>query len=402
MIKDYKVTSVSKFPALIIVLVDFKFKNFDYERFEIDYLKKYSEVVILDLSRLSSKSYFQSISTVEYVGNNIRPVLSYRQLVKEFIFLKDSKYKFNTVIMNFIKPTSFVSLFFLIIIKILTMQSVSYFNSGFPNISSFNNKITIKYLLKGMKRRFFYLVAGILRLGPTHYLYAGVYWRHICGPKASKSKSALLSGHTWDYSNYLSTRRNTNKNELSPHKLAVVLDGAGPMFNSDDINIGKETFMTNEIWYPSLVNFLGNIENISGVNIIIAGHPKSLHKKNPDYFGHRSVFYGKTLEIINESDFVITRGSTAISYAVILKKPIIFIYSDELVKDKLYMASVTKMAELIGTKPVNINDENLHLNDLLVINKENYKSYIDNFLTSGDGERTNAQILLEDVLYIET
>ena len=37
----------SKSVSLIIVAVDFKFKAFDYERFEIDFLKRYFDVIIL-------------------------------------------------------------------------------------------------------------------------------------------------------------------------------------------------------------------------------------------------------------------------------------------------------------------------------------------------------------------
>ena len=46
---------------LIIVAVESKFKQFDYDRFEITYLKQYSNVVIWDLSILSSKSFNKAI-----------------------------------------------------------------------------------------------------------------------------------------------------------------------------------------------------------------------------------------------------------------------------------------------------------------------------------------------------
>ena len=42
---------------LIIVASDFKFKQFDYDRFEIGYIKQYSELVIWDLSFLCFKTF---------------------------------------------------------------------------------------------------------------------------------------------------------------------------------------------------------------------------------------------------------------------------------------------------------------------------------------------------------
>jgi len=43
----------SKSVSLIIVAVDFKFKAFDYERFEIDFLKRYFDVIILDIIKFT-------------------------------------------------------------------------------------------------------------------------------------------------------------------------------------------------------------------------------------------------------------------------------------------------------------------------------------------------------------
>ena len=130
-------------------------------------------------------------------------------------------------------------------------------------------------------------------------------------------------------------------------------------------------------------------------------HPKTSYKKNDLTFGGRNVVYGKTLELVRNSDFVITRQSTAISYAIFFKKPVIFIYSNELKKDSLAMAGVNKISKLLNTNPINI-DENLEdISKYLNVDKLCYEEYIKNYLTSTNSSKTNAQILLKDIMMLD-
>jgi len=387
---------------LIIVAADFKFKPFDYDRFEIDYLKQYSDVVIWDLSYLSSKSFHKAISSAQYDGDDLKSINSYRQLFSEILFIKRNYNKKGIVVMNFVTPNSLASLFFLIAVKKLGLNSVKYYNSGVPNISSTNNNITIRYVTKALKRRFYLLLSKAFNIFPTHYIYAGDYWKQKYGHIVHKSGGKWLGGNTWDYSNVLSKIEDGSKKELDQQKTAVLLDGAGPMFGSDDVNIGKKTYITSEVWYPALVSFLEKIERRSNTIVNVAAHPKASHYSNPSCFGYRNVLYGKTKEMVFNSSFVITRGSTAISYAVIYKKPVVFIYSDQIKEDKLGMASVNAMSELLGTTPINIDGDLKGISDYLEVNEFYYDLYRKNYLSSSDGLRTNAQILLEDILFIPT
>ena len=321
----------SELTPLIIVAVDSKFKYFDYQRFEIDYLKKYCNIKILDLGELYSKSYYGSISAVEYRGQDITSVSTYRKLFKEIMALKSNSLRSNTVVMNFIRPTSFASLCFLIAINKLAIKSVVYYNSGWPIVPK-KNRLTFRFIMKGSLRRFFNTCGSLIDISPTHYLYAGNYWKSVCESRKNKFKTSLIAGSTWDYSNFLIKGKKSIRPSDALNKSAVLLDGAGPMFGSDDVHIGKKTFFTNDVWYPSLVKFFEKVEELSGVKIDVAGHPKSLHKDNPLYFGGRNVFYGKTTDLIETASFVITRASTALSYAIILNKPILLIYSKTIIE----------------------------------------------------------------------
>jgi len=392
----------SKSIPLIIVAVDFKFKEFDYKRFEIDYLKRYSDVVIWDLSYLSSKSFYKATSTVQYSGDDIKSINSYRQLLSEVSLIKNNYNRKNIVVMNFVTPSSFSSLLFLIAVKRLGFNSVKYYNPGVPNILRANNNITIGYIAKSLKRRLYLLLSKVFNVFPTHCIYAGDYWKRKYEYIVNKNGAKWLSGNTWDYSNIILKIDVDPEKESNQKNTAVLLDGAGPMFGSDDVNIGKKTYMTSEVWYPVLVSFLDKIEKASNTTVDIAAHPKTSHQSKPSYFGNRNVLYGKTQELVCNSNFVITRGSTAISYAVIFKKPVVFIYSDQIKEDKLAMSSVNAMSELLGTAPINIDDDLIGMTDCFEVNESCYEAYRNNYLTSTKYPRTNAQVLLEDVMSIPT
>ena len=125
----------SKSVPLIIVAVDFKFKAFDYERFEIDFLKRYSDVVIWDLSYLSSRSFHKGTASAQYNGDDFKLINSYKQMLSEILLIKNKPNNKNIVVMNFVTSNSLASLLFLIAVKKLNLSSVKYYNSGAPNVS---------------------------------------------------------------------------------------------------------------------------------------------------------------------------------------------------------------------------------------------------------------------------
>ena len=387
---------------LIIIAVESKFKKFDYDRFEINYLKQFSNVEIWDLSFLSTDSFNKSISALPYRGDDLKKINSYRKLFKEILYVKKNFNKKNIYLMNFVRPSALSTLLFLILVKKLGFNSIKYDNGGVPTIWVKNINKTFTYVIKNLIRRIYQLISKLLNIHPTHCIYAGDSIKRKYENYINKKNTKYLSGNTWDYSKILSNSSNNSGQFNKYKKKAVLLDGAGPMFGSDDLNIGKKTYLTSEIWYPSLVSFLQRIEKQTDTTIDIAAHPKSSHGSNPSCFGGRNVFYGKTLELVRDSDFVITRQSTAISYAIIFKKPVIFIYSDQLKQDKLAMAGVNKMSEILGTMPINIDSNFEDISGYLKINKYCYDAYKKNYLTSHDIPRTNAQILLEDILSIKT
>ena len=144
--------------------------------------------------------------------------------------------------------------------------------------------------------------------------------------------------------------------------------------------------------------FFKKIEKKYNLNIIIAAHPRSNPKLKKDFgLGNRKSFYGKTFELTKNAKFVMSWGSTALSYAVLLKKPILFIFSSSQQKRNIsgnkfakFFANILNCNRIDIDHSFNLGEETLYTVDLKLYekykknfivnkkNKQNYKIFIEN------------------------
>jgi hypothetical protein len=70
--------------------------------------------------------------------------------------------------------------------------------------------------------------------------------------------------------------------------------------------------------------------------------------------------------MVRQNKFVITITSNAISYAVLFKKPVIFIYTNQHKGNSVPIDDINGLAEMLGAKAINIDgfpeDFHPHLN----------------------------------------
>ena len=235
----------------------------------------------------------------------------------------------------------------------------------------------------------------------THRLVAGQHYFPE-GLRGKRKGTTMLFGHSDDYSNYLRTSLDNTAEITHSQKFAVMLDAPGPAFPDDHIQLGRTPPSTAAIWYPALAKFFDRLEASTGVSVEIAGHYKSTHPPLAACFGNRAVHYGRTLEQVRDCEFVITRDSMAVSYAVVFRKPVIFIYSDEIAAERFSMQWPLHMASWLGTIPINIDNPPTNFTSLLQVNETKYKAYETACLTSATTSRPNYQIILEDIMGITT
>jgi hypothetical protein len=153
---------------------------------------------------------------------------------------------------------------------------------------------------------------------------------------------------------------------------------------SDWIVLGMPAPVSEAMYYPALNNFFEQIESIYKMPVRIAGHPNSAADKNYTLkMGGRSVSHGNTAMLTLQSSLVLIHGSTATSFAVLARKPIICLTSRELDQSN-YGSHVRVMSESLGCPLVFIdNNENLMDNlKKLYVNERKYELYETNYLHS--------------------
>jgi len=200
----------------------------------------------------------------------------------------------------------------------------------------------------------------------------------------TNNKTEILWGHTLDYDIYL---RNKNNSISVDSNTAVFLDSYLP-FHPDFIRIGMKHPITANEYYPLLCKCFSVVERLYGVTVVIAAHPRSEYKEQSDYFGGRRIVKNKTIDLVRDSKFVLSHASTAINYAVLFEKPIIFLTTDKLEKSFTAL-SVDSMVNYLQGIKINIDhDYEESLRNELIVNKSAYSKYKNDYIKRCDSPET--------------
>lgn len=157
------------------------------------------------------------------------------------------------------------------------------------------------------------------------------------------------------------------------------------------LKIGNLNNFSAEKYLKNLNNFFDKIEKRFNVEVIIAAHPKSHYNENE--FENRKIIKNDTVSLVKNADAVISHHSTSISYAVLNKKPIIFIYDNAIKNNfKNIYIYIKTFAEYLHMPFLNIDLEEIEIiPNVCELKYDNYKY---NFLTTKKSEQfTNKQII---------
>lgn len=192
-----------------------------------------------------------------------------------------------------------------------------------------------------------------------------------------------------DYLRY--TKSKSIENRVVTGRYAVFLDIYLP-FHADQEVCNLQTIAPS-IYYDSINRFFELLELHYGVKVIIAAHPTADYSNNP--FNGREIYQGLTAELVKDADFIISHHSASISYAVLNRKPVVIIYTNEMLR--LYDHTVVmrlhrSLASYLDAALYNI-DEITRGNQIIIreINQEYYNSFKYNYLTTRESEHTSAQ-----------
>ena len=184
--------------------------------------------------------------------------------------------------------------------------------------------------------------------------------------------------HTFDYDVYLS---NGHQEPELAERYAVFLD-EDMAFHPDYDHSGITPPTTPDKYYPAMNRFFEQFERANGMRVIVAAHPRSNYELHPDVWSGRTLIHNKTAQLVRGADYVLGHSTTSLSFAVLWRKPILFLSSKDL--DKSYLGPLIALRSSLLQRPlINVDDcpgMELNQNGFLVVDERAYSRYVAEFI----------------------
>ncbi|MEQ8352764.1 MAG: hypothetical protein RH862_14845 [Leptospiraceae bacterium] len=163
----------------------------------------------------------------------------------------------------------------------------------------------------------------------------------------------------------------------------------------DFLLVGGGHIVEESEYLARLDRCFSQIEDALGIPVIIAAHPNG--KEFSDYatiFSGRRVFFGKTALLSSGATHAITHFSCAVSFAVLFRKPVLFLGMRE--TDRSFQgASQEYMARILGRPIINVSDPLAHPFKVTdgfggPVEEIKYANYMRRFITNTHPVGTNS------------
>ena len=144
----------------------------------------------------------------------------------------------------------------------------------------------------------------------------------------SKGNPFIIKTHNFDYDFFL-----TDQNpEIDQKDGGIVFLDEDAAYHSDYVHSGIDPYVTAENYYPTMSAGLSQIAEALSSDVKIAAHPRSDYQSKP-YKYSLPILKNQTFELIKKASVVVSHGSTALQWAVYMRKPIILVTTDEMNKN---------------------------------------------------------------------
>ena len=214
------------------------------------------------------------------------------------------------------------------------------------------------------------------------------------------SADKKISAHSFDYEVYRDQEAaSENFIDLNSTPYAVYLDEdiAG---HEDNLEMGLAAPVSADQFYPALLRFFDRYQSISGRRILIASYPGEKSQLT-NYFQGREIRYRQTAQLVKGASLVFAHASTAISFAVLWKKPIVFLTSKQIAKS-WYQPWIEAPQLLLKSPLINIDENYSHdLGDLQTIDVASYNSYEKSFIKAADSPNDSLWNIVQKTLLLE-
>ena len=375
------------------------------EKYGINYfLEKNQKVEILNITPITRRKYYFEYLRKKYKNKNRHKSIKIKTFFKKKdLILNIKKLNLQDIVIAHIgvnNDTEFL-------IKTLNKYKIKYVQHSlgflpFPpkskiEILKLGFKYPIAFLLTIWRRLNIYSTSALIQ--PTFMCCAGEQ-AYLSNKKNNKIKT-LIKIPCPEYDEYLELKKIKRKIKKK-EKYAVLIDSyydhPDQVYNKENSFPPEKIPSFNE-YYDPINNFFKELNKRSNLKVKIGAHPRSDYKKNPYAFG--KIYYNQTAELIKDCEFVVVKASLALNFAVLFKKPIVFILNDFWKYNT--KRQIIHVAKYFKQEPINItnlNNKNFNFLKKRKINYLAYKNFAKNFINNINNTKkkySSHEILLNNI-----
>lgn len=219
----------------------------------------------------------------------------------------------------------------------------------------------------------------------------------VGGAQSEKSvqlmNAEVIRAHNFDYDFVL----NDEETPCLKNSHILFLD-EDACYHSDFINLGIEPCVTPECYFPTINKGLNLIAKTFGSRVVVALHPRSDPERRPAEFEF-PVIKDRTYDLIKDARIIVGHGSTAIQMAVLFRKPILLVTTDEL-ENSFCAGIICGYRSELGKSLINFD----HFSDTIdlvaetTVNDLMYDSYIVKYIKQNNTPMKPVWVIVIDKL----
>jgi len=375
----------------LIVVWPYRFRDFDWQRFELEFLSQHLEVHVHELIDALTPEFSAAYANQSESAH-----------VTRFSSLKDWRREFKKIskdatVFSHIKPINLRSFRVCISLMRSKVRIIGFVVGGAVVPSPATNS-KLQKLTHYLKNYYHFGRRNLLRFALPKLVVSGGSESDRMVRRDFPKTTKIISANSSDYSQFL----RLNSTEITTERAAIYLDTGFPGFPRDELLTGTTEKVLPKDWYPNLSKFFSSIESALKLQVDIAVHPKHSGRDHKPLFAERRTISDQTASLVASRELVIATNSTAISYAISFCKPLVLVWSDLIESgiDQRKKSFIYNFSLATGARIFNIDREysEQDFRAALVIDHEKYESYKQKYLTSRTDNKPNYQILLDEVI----
>jgi hypothetical protein len=353
----------------IIILLDYPFSAREYSCFGIDTLKKHFNVVVYDCTPWLNPHVWREFAKIVHICPEYKAIDSWKQfaqliahvpagIVIDYLGSQAHQRQIRKILRDAGHLRAIIHLGLIPVVHLSLVQKIRVLYSSPEFFFIFASSLKKKILSSFQKT-----------IPPDIAILSG----EAGLPDHRAQAVHKIWAHSFDYDPYLRFRDHADAG-VEPYAVFLDQDMA---YHSDFLHSGIRSPVTADKYYSALHNFFGFLKDHTGLDLMFAAHPRSNYDKLPHLLNGLQPVTGRTPELIRDAKLVLCHDTTAISFAILWHKPLIFLTSDELERS-WFGYDISYFSKVLHAPLVNIDwmtRLNPDLKTWMTIDEEAYDAY---------------------------